>query len=96
MDHLQHTITDSFKTIEAKLEARIDARFDQLEAKFMSAFPDGDPHGHCRAHQIQIKSAATWSDLGRAVVKKLAEGAAWAFVLGIAYLVKSWWEGHWK
>ncbi len=96
MDHLQHTIMESFKATEAKLEKRIDERFDALEDKFMAAFPDKDPYGHCRAHQSQIQTAETWKDIGRAVGKKLAEGVAWGFVLLILYLIKNWWEGHWK
>jgi hypothetical protein len=80
----------------SELSKGANARFDELETLIRSGFPYGDPIGHCNAHQTQIERAKTWKELGLEIAKKVASGTVWAAIIGIAFLVKHWWDGHFK
>lgn len=69
---------------EEKVKALIDAA---IKAHVDAAFHDGDPHGHKRAHRLQIDDYRARNKLKEEVLHKIITGAAWALFVGVCYAV---------
>lgn len=76
-----------------------DEKFTEAEVKALiaeaikqhadSAFPEGDTHGHKRAHDMLIKDFRARQQMKEATLTKIVTGVAWAVVVGLAYAVWS-------
>ena len=77
---IARAIESALKTHENEILQEMDSRFSQLEALFKSAFPDGDPDGHRRAHESEIKSAAGWQKIKTELISKVITAGAWGAI----------------
>lgn len=72
---------------ERQLIGQLDSRFLELSEMIKSAFPDGDPHGHRRAHEQEIREAAGWSKLKADLLSKVLTGGVWAGVVWLVFII---------
>lgn len=77
----------SLRAHEAQIVSQIDSRFGELSEMIKSAFPDGDPHGHRRAHEQEIRDAAGWSKLKADLLSKVLTGGVWAGVVWLVFII---------
>lgn len=77
----------SLRAHEAQIVSQIDSRFGELSDMIKSAFPDGDPHGHRRAHEQEIREAAGWSKLKADLLSKVLTGGVWAGVVWLVFII---------
>jgi len=68
---IREAVDESVSALEARMRTHFDDRFDTMQRMFMSAFPNGDPHGHRLRHEDDIRSADNWTYLRREVMLKL-------------------------
>lgn len=62
----------------------IKAEMAELSKLIRSAFPDGDPDGHRRAHEEEIASAKRWTAMKVAVMEKVVTGGVWGLISFLA------------
>lgn len=84
---IRGAIDSSLRFHEKEMLRQMDSRFTQLEGLIKSAFPDGDPDGHRRAHEAEIESANGWGQLKADLLSKIMTGGAWAGVVWIWFVV---------
>lgn len=84
---IRGAIDASLREHERQILVQIDSRFGELTEMIKSAFPDGDPHGHRRAHEQEIKDAAGWSRLKADLLSKILTGGVWAGVVWIMFAI---------
>lgn len=77
---IARTLETSLAAHEREILHQMDSRFSQLEALFKSAFPDGDPDGHRRAHESEIKSAAGWQKIKTELISRVITAGAWGAI----------------
>ena len=58
------------------------------------AFPGGDPDGHRRAHEAQIKSAERRAEFWARMAAKAGEMTVYGFIACLTALVAYFWNGH--
>lgn len=92
VSQLETYINDRLTENGTRHREYFDGRFDEVLILIRSGFPEGDPTGHRKAHEIQIANAEWWTKLKTEIVYKLAGGAGLA-VLGFVCLAL--WE-HFK
>ena len=63
-----------------------EARHQEILAKFTTAFPDGDPDGHRRAHELWMEREIWKQSIRNKVLEHMAEKGVWAFVAGLSWL----------
>lgn len=80
-------IDASLREHERQMVKLIDSRFGDLTETIKSAFPDGDPHGHRRAHEQEIRDAAGWARLKSDLISKVMTGGVWAGVVWLGFVV---------
>ena len=83
---IRGAIDASLREHERQLLVSLDSRFGDLSEMIKSAFPDGDPHGHRRAHEQEIRDAAGWSKLKADLLSKVLTGGVWAGVVWLAFI----------
>ena len=71
---------------EEKVKSMIDAA---IKAHSETAFHDGDPHGHKRAHGLMIKDARAKQELRDAMLPKVVTGGACALAVAVGYALWS-------
>ena len=80
LEELEQYVEDRFSEHEVKEQIWI----AQLRDSFMSAFPDGDAHGHCEAHSSMIKAKRAEEEFWRTAKAEAIKHS----VGGIFYVVK--------
>ena len=84
---IREAIDSSLRFHEKEMLRQMDSRFTQLEGLIKSAFPDGDPDGHRRAHEAEIESANGWGKLKADLLSKIMTGGVWAGVVWLGVIV---------
>ena len=83
---IRDAIDASLRKHEREILEQIDSRFGELMGMIKSAFPEGDPHGHRRAHEQEIQAAAGWSKLKSDLISKVLTGGVWAGAAWLAFI----------
>ena len=84
---ISKAINASMREHERVIMKELDSRFGELSDMIKSAFPEGDPHGHRRAHEQEIRDAAGWSKLKADLLSKVLTGGVWAGVVWLVFIV---------
>ena len=59
-----------------------------------SAFPDGDPDGHRRMHEAEIKRKEAEAEVWLAAKKKIIEMTVIGLISGFSILIVFYWKGN--
>ena len=89
---IDEAVEKAIREHDQDMRAFIKAQFDELNKLIRSAFPDGDPAGHRRAHEAGIRSAERWTKIKLSVMEKVITGGVWGLVV---FLALAAWE-HFK
>lgn len=84
---IEKAVADALNRHEQKMIQHMDVKFVQLNATVMSAFPNGDPHGHRLAHEKAIRNADGWEKLKGELITKLATSGMWAAGAWVIYIL---------
>ena len=84
---IRSSIDASLREHERQLLIMIDSKFSDLTETIKSAFPDGDPHGHRRAHEQEIRDAAGWSKLKADLLYMVLTGGVWAGAVWLGFVI---------
>lgn len=84
---ISKAIDASMREHEKVVMRELDSRFSELSDMIKSAFPEGDPHGHRRSHEQEIREAAGWSKLKADLVSKVMTGGIWGGLVWLAFAV---------
>lgn len=69
-------------------DAQLKALIDQaIKEHSQTAFPNGDAHGHRRAHDMLINEYRAKQKMKEDALNKIIAGIAWAIVVGVGYAI---------
>ena len=85
-----HAIRDEVAGLQETLERHV----EDEKAICKTAFPDGDPDGHRRAHEAAIRLAEERADFWQKMRIKAGEMTVWAFIACMGAVVAYYWNGH--
>lgn len=69
-------------------DAQIKALIEQaIKDHAQTAFPNGDAHGHRRAHDMLINDFRARQKMKEDTLAKIVTGVAWAIVVGVGYAI---------
>ena len=89
---INEAVAQAIDTHDQDMRQFIKAEMAELSKLIRSAFPDGDPDGHRRAHEQEIASAKRWTAIKVSVMEKVVTGGVWGL---ISFLALAAWE-HFK
>jgi hypothetical protein len=92
-----HDKMDGFNDVRAAqniLRQEFAAHLSAEAALIAKAFPDGDPDGHRRAHEAQIRESEERAEFWSRMRIKAGEMTVYAFLVCVVAVLGFYWSGH--
>ena len=94
------TLNEQFETMQGvraeikDIKRTLDEHMENQDDLCNNAFPDGDPDGHRRIHEAEIKRKEAEAEVWLAAKKKIIEMTVIGLISGFSILVVFYWRGN--
>ena len=94
------TLNEKFETMQGvraeikDIKRSLDEHIENQDEMCQTAFPDGDPDGHRRIHEAEIRRKEAEAEVWMAAKKKVIEMTIIGLISGFSILFVFYWRGN--